>query len=158
MAAGRRRVKEKPVLIRRPACATSRPILRNHVTARTRMQRLIPWTMLVVALGCLGPLRAQDGPPPLTWLLPTPSIPQLETLRPLDEINTPALPDEVGQAPLQSLSSKTDGPLGSLTSNVVLRDPRALREEPIPVSEWRADNAWKLDVTGPVFLFGQLGA
>ncbi len=56
-----------------------------------------------------------------------------------------------------SLKSRTDGPLGTFTSQTVLCDPRSLREDPIPEAAWKADESWNLAVAGPLFVFGQSG-
>jgi hypothetical protein len=134
-------------------------------------RRLAPFTTLLVTLSCLGHLRAQDpdnphrfgiwdpgSVPPPSWIVPVPTVPELEALRRPEEPEAPWLSSEPGQEPLTNLRSKTDGPLGSLTSQVILRDPRAARDEPLPVSAWRTDGDWKMGVAGPLFLFGQMGA
>jgi hypothetical protein len=89
----------------------------------------------------------------------------------LDEANVaaPAVPrPEDGQAdwliidsPLaagQSLKRKTDSLFGSYTAELAWHDPRALREAPALDTPWKADQAWHMDVAGPVFLFSEFGA
>src|SRR5262245_4797714 len=50
------------------------------------------------------------------------------------------------------------GPFGSITSQLILRDPGIVREQPVVGDEWRANESWKLDFAGPVYLFGEVGA
>src|SRR5262249_26113292 len=50
------------------------------------------------------------------------------------------------------------GPLGSLTATSTLRAPEALRSEPFAGEEWHTDQSWRLNVAGPLSVFGQVGA
>jgi hypothetical protein len=62
-----------------------------------------------------------------------------------------------GEGARRKLGSKVDGSLGSLTTQVVLTEPEVAREWPVPDAGWHSDHAWKLDVFGPLSMFGQLG-
>jgi hypothetical protein len=53
---------------------------------------------------------------------------------------------------------ETEGLLGKWTSQVVWIDPQAKRDELLLQSPWKTDGAWNMEVLGPLFLFGQVGA
>lgn len=125
------------------------------------------WLLPLTALFALGPARAaRADEPPDPFAAFDLSRPPLPGLRP-DVGDAPPGPDleEVfrrewlpGDGPRRRVQSKADGPLGSLTTRVVLTDPDVAREAPAPAEAWRAEQAWKMDVAGPLSLFGQLGA
>lgn len=62
----------------------------------------------------------------------------------------------LGQARKQQ--ERISGPFGTVTSQVLVRDPDALRAQPAAGDEWRTDESWHCEVAGPLYLFGQLGA
>ncbi|HJT77118.1 MAG TPA: hypothetical protein VJ739_07950 [Gemmataceae bacterium] len=59
---------------------------------------------------------------------------------------------------LKSLRKQTEGPLGSFTAQVDWAEPHALRDESVLGSPWHTEEAWRLPVLGPLFLFGQFAA
>jgi hypothetical protein len=59
----------------------------------------------------------------------------------------------------QALKRKTEGPFGgSVTAQVAWRDPRTAPQAPALDSPWKTDQAWRLPLAGPVFVFGEFGA
>jgi hypothetical protein len=63
-----------------------------------------------------------------------------------------------GEGARRKLGNTADGPLGSLTTQVMLTRPEVARDLPLPGEAWRADEAWKLALYGPLSVYGQLGA
>jgi hypothetical protein len=61
-----------------------------------------------------------------------------------------------------SVKTESEGEWGTITSNVVLTDPfgspGSSWDDPLHRYEWKRDDAWKMDVAGPLSLFGQVGA
>src|SRR5262249_45786606 len=60
--------------------------------------------------------------------------------------------------PQQRLRNQVDVPWGSLTSQLVLREPKKTYDEPTQRPGWQTDELLHLNATGPVVLFGQFGA
>jgi hypothetical protein len=91
---------------------------------------------------------------PLAKLLDSDAPPRPEAQRLQD-----GQEDWISQAlllpPGRSLRKQTEGPLGSVTAEVAWRDPH---EAPALDSPWKTDQAWRLPVVGPLFVFGQFGA
>jgi hypothetical protein len=85
-------------------------------------------------------------------VLPTVLFPEVSARVDID--GPPIDPDQARR----SQKLQTDGPLGQWTSQVVWIDPREQREALLLQSPWKADQAWNMDVLGPLFLFGQVGA
>jgi hypothetical protein len=116
--------------------------------------------------------------PPLPGLAPAPDLPQAPGLPGAGEkpwvvpLIVPLQPGDPvtaeGQAAwldagtetvaLQHLRKQTDGPLGSFTAQVEWYEPHALRDEGVVASPWHTEQAWRLPVVGPLFLFGQFAA
>src|SRR5438874_12424297 len=95
----------------------------------------------------------------------TPCMPALDWSRaPLTEglMETPQrnpwLDWQPGEWEPRRHQGQSRGLFGSVTSQVTLRDPSIAREQPLVGEEWRADESWKLDVAGPIYLFGEVGA
>jgi hypothetical protein len=111
------------------------------------------------------------GPPPdrlppldplAAWLRELPPPSATATLleapdRSLDAPDEWSNPDVAEGRPWR-LRRQTAGPLGSLTSDVLLQDFEADWTAPVRGHHWRTEEAWRLPLAGPVFLFGQLGA
>jgi hypothetical protein len=67
-------------------------------------------------------------------------------------------PQAQPEPPWRPQKLQTEGLLGKWTSQVGWTDPLAQRDELLLQSPWKADQAWNMDVLGPLFVFGQLGA
>jgi hypothetical protein len=59
---------------------------------------------------------------------------------------------------LRNLRRQSEGSWGSLSSSTVLRDPGAGPERASFEEEWRTEQALRLQLYGPLFAFGQVGA
>jgi hypothetical protein len=73
---------------------------------------------------------------------------------------SPWAPDfRPGNDPLKA-GSQNDGLFGSLTGQQTVREGYfgIAREDPLTKPGWQADEAWKLNLAGPLFVFGQLSA
>jgi hypothetical protein len=107
---------------------------------------------------------AVDGPGPGVPDLPDPP-PGVEPLVRDDPAPTAAsfMPWDTGlrsgRDPLRA-SCTNNGLLGSLTSLQTVRDGEigTVWDDPLTKRGWQADEAWKLGLTGPVFVFGQASA
>jgi hypothetical protein len=120
------------------------------------MERFLPLALLPAVLLLAAPVRGEDGaePAPESVLFPRP-----EPIDALDVLGLRRTPGWDGGGDFSpNVKSQTDGPLGTLTAQTVLRDPRPGHDNTVPDSDWKVDDAWKLEVAGPVFVFGQLGA
>jgi hypothetical protein len=53
---------------------------------------------------------------------------------------------------------RSSGPFGTVTSQLIVRDPTIVHTQPVAGDEWRTDESWYCDVAGPLYLFGQMGA
>jgi hypothetical protein len=65
---------------------------------------------------------------------------------------------ELLSAQLRKIRSEARGPWGALDSNTVLRDPGAGPERASFEEAWRTEQALRLQLYGPLFAFGQVGA
>ena len=116
--------------------------------------------LLGSATGALAMMPGDDRE-----LSDTPAMPALDWSRPPLAENlkgpparNPWLDVQRGEWEPLTHQGQTSGLFGTVTSQVILRDPNALRAQPVIGDQWRADETWKLDVTGPVYVFGQMGA
>jgi hypothetical protein len=120
----------------------------------------------------LAPAGAADGPfniplPPAAAQVPR--LPTADPGRPAVELTSASGPPEFypwaegapGSREPRQVQNQSAGVWGSLTAKVVChegRPPAAAWEEPLRKQAWQTEEAWKLPLTGPVFVFGQLGA
>jgi hypothetical protein len=123
------------------------------------MARYVSASLLLALLACPGAGRAEppsapapDHSPPLGPVLPSAQFPGFT-----GKIEAEELPADRDPAWLPR-SLQTEGLLGKWTSQVVWIDPQAKRDELLLQSPWKTDEAWNLEVLGPLFLFGQVGA
>src|SRR5262245_13051801 len=94
--------------------------------------------------GSSGPRATPENPFAPTAVQPTPWFPGAAAEGPLP---LPRGPVEVTQ--------KQEGELGQLTGKVVLQQgPGA--DDPQAKRAWQADQAWRLPLSGPFFVFGQM--
>ncbi len=132
-----------------------------------------------------GALAAEAGLLPADWLSPLPALiaagpglpqppslpgagekpwalPLIVPLRPGDPVTAEGqaawLDAGTETTALRNLRRETDGPLGSFTAQVDWYEPHALRDEAVLGSPWHTEQAWKMPVVGPLFLFGQFAA
>jgi hypothetical protein len=116
----------------------------------------------------LAPAEATDGlfrlvpPAPGVWV---PHSASADPGRPALEPAPPPVPQESNpwaqwNRQPRKLENQSAGEWGSLTSKVVLQEGPAAAawEEPLRKQAWQTEEAWKLPLAGPVFVFGQFGA
>jgi hypothetical protein len=65
---------------------------------------------------------------------------------------------ETAEVAARKIQCRTEESWLSLNSQIDLRDPRCVMNDPGASGKWKMDQNLKLPVAGPVFLFGQLGA
>jgi hypothetical protein len=103
-----------------------------------------------------------------------PAVPWLLSGDSMDAANSTLFPFGGGSGTSSSLlrpgqawnparvQTQSDGEWGSVTSRVVLTDPIPTPgrswEDPLHRQEWKCEDAWKMDLPGPLFVFGQVGA
>jgi hypothetical protein len=121
--------------------------------------------MTWLALLCCAAATAQtDSAPGNTEPRDAPRMPALDWSRsPVAEsLNEPPAADpwldwQGASGQPRTRQERWNGPLGTITSQLLLRDPTIVRAQPVAGDEWRADESWQCNVAGPVYVFGQWG-
>jgi hypothetical protein len=141
---------------------------------RTFRTRPVGIALAVFGLGCVlgtvaDPLRpqgaalAQDAPPspePITWLPPlVPIAPGGAAESRPPEFNAEEDWERTEREP-KKVHGETSGDWGSLSANSVIQQPSAVAawEDPLRRPEWHTNGSWNCPVSGPLFVFGQVGA
>lgn len=128
--------------------------------------RAVQGIVILLTLGAVGsPGRADpnDGEAPpslvvrsLAW---PGGVPEPELRLPHDGADDSPWRDwESNESAPRKASASSRGSLGSFSTQVTMRDPAVLRDQPLAGEQWHTDESWKLDLPGPVYLFGQFGA
>jgi hypothetical protein len=129
------------------------------------MARHLAGSVVLLIVTCVGQVGADPvaspSPPLAGDAAPWTALPLLPFPDPLGKIQLDEpdslawLDSEQGRHPQKV---QTEGLLGSWTSQFVWIDPQLTRQNLLLESPWKTDEAWRMEVLGPLFLFGQLGA
>jgi hypothetical protein len=76
----------------------------------------------------------------------------------LDQPPPAPAPEPEADRGVRQLRQQVGGPGWSVSSSTVLRDPKAGPEVPSPQEPWRTEQALRVQLYGPLFAFGQVGA
>jgi hypothetical protein len=114
--------------------------------------------MLLFTLGLLGAEPLFPKPFEFPVPPPTPGTGPASQLPPFPEFNPVAVWEPPGREP-RKVKTQNDGVWGSLSSQVTVQDfTSPAWDDPLRQREWHREDAWKYNVTGPLFCFGRLGA